>query len=155
MYKNLFFTFVLLATLVQSIFANSLPVKNQDVSPQQLEKQNTEIIKLAAIEESKNLPQVIDKYTTIISIEAIDATLIYTFEINTGAKSDQAVIKEDHSRMKKAITQGVCRSSKRFMDAQITKIYIYKSAISKKKLFQFNINQADCFKLFGHSYGDN
>ena len=138
----------------QIVYANNLPIKNQDVSPQQLQKQNIQITKLAAAAESKNLPQTIDKYTTIISIKAVDTTLIYTFEINSGSKSDEAIIKEDHSRMKQAVTQGVCRSSKRFMDAQITKRYLYKSAISKNKLFQFDIKQADCIKIFGPRYGD-
>jgi len=149
----------LIATILmlfgQIICANNLPIKNQDVSPQQLQKQNKQIAKLAAAAESKNLPQVIDKYTTIISIKAVDTTLIYTFEINTGSKSDEAIIKEDHSRMKQAITRGICRSSKRFMDAQITKRYLYISAISKKKLFQFDIKQADCIEIFGLDYLDN
>jgi len=152
MYKKISYSSILLIILVQSICANDLPVRNQDVSPQQLQKQNKEIVQLAAIEESKSLPQQIDKYTTITNIEAIDATLLYTFEINSGSKSDEAIIKEDHSRMKKAILTGVCRSSKRFMDAQITKIYLYKSAISKKKLFQFKINQAECIKIYGINY---
>ncbi len=155
MYKKLFFISILLTTLIQSIFANNLPIKNQDVSPQQLQKQNKEITKLAAQAESKNLPQVVNKYTTIVSIEAVDTTMIYTFEINTGVKSDETIINEDHSKMKRIITEGICKSSKRFMDAQITKTYIYKSAISKKKLFQFDVNQAVCYKMYGPRYGDN
>ena len=136
--------------LSQSIVAKDVEVKQQDVSPQQLQKQNKQIAKLAAEAESKNLPQKVDKYTTIVSIEAKDTSMIYTFEINTGVKSDEAIIKEDHSRMEKAITNGICRSSKRFMDAQITKIYRYRSAISKKRLFEFKVNQVVCYKLYGN-----
>ncbi|MCK5110506.1 MAG: hypothetical protein KAQ94_03220 [Arcobacteraceae bacterium] len=141
--------------MIQSTLANNLPIRNQDVSPQQLQKQNKEIVKLAAQAESKDLPQVVNKYTTIVSIEAVDATMVYTFEINTGSKSDEAIINEDHSKMERIVTEGICTSSKRFMDAQITKTYIYKSAISKKKLFQFDVNQAICFKIYGPRYGDN
>ncbi len=143
---------VMMITFGQYAFANKLPVKNQDVSPQQLQKQNIQVTQLAVDAESKNLPQVIDKYTKIISIKAVDATMIYTFEINTGSKSDNAVIKEDHTRMKKAITQGICKSSRRFMNAQITKIYIYTSAISKKELFRFNIKESDCIDIYGLDY---
>ncbi len=143
---------VMMITFGQYAFANKLPVKNQDVSPQQLQKQNIQVTQLAVDAESKNLPQVIDKYTKIISIKAVDATMIYTFEINTGSKSDNAVIKEDHTRMKKAITQGICKSSRRFMNAQITKIYIYTSAISKKELFRFNIKESDCIEIYGLDY---
>jgi hypothetical protein len=147
--------FILLVLCTNLILANDLPIKNQDVSPEQLKKQNKDIVILAAKAESKNLPQVINKYTTIVSIEAVDTTMVYTFEINTGAKSDEAIMSEDHSKMKKMITEGICISSKRFMDAQITKTYIYKSSISKKKLFQFSVNQADCYAIYGPRYGDN
>jgi len=130
-------------------FANDLPVKKQDVSPQQLQKQNKQIIKLVVKELSKDLPKTIDKYTMFTNISAKNSNLIYIFEINTGAKSDEAVRKEDRSRMREAVSYGVCKSSKRFMDAQITIIYNYISAKSKANLFNFKINQALCYKLEG------
>lgn len=151
MFKKLFLAFTIAIFSNQSILADSqLPIKNQDVSPEQLESQNKEISKLVAEELSKNLPQEVDKYTKLTKVDSKEANIIYTFEINTGAKSDKAVQKEDHSRMKEAVTRGVCKSSKRFMDAQITIKYIYLSSKSKTKLFQFDINQAICFKLFGN-----
>ena len=136
-------------TFCQSILAKDLPVKNQDVSPQQLQKQNKEIAMLVAEQLSKDLPKDIDKFTKFTSIKANGTKLIYTFEINTGSKSDNAVMKEDRGRMREAVISGVCRSSKRFMDAQITIIYLYKSAKTKNKLFQFNIDQKACYKLYG------
>ncbi len=151
MFKNLFLTFIIGLLSTQSILANSpLPIKNQDVSPEQLKSQNKEISKLVAEELSKNLPQEIDKYTKLTKVDSEEANIIYTFEINTGAKSDMAVQKEDHLRMKEAVTRGVCQSSKRFMDAKITIRYIYLSSKSKSNLFQFDINQAICFKLSGN-----
>jgi hypothetical protein len=138
---------LLLLIFIQILLSNDLPIKNQDVSPAQLQKQNKQIVQLVAKEESKNLPQKVDKYTTITSIQGFNSTLIYTFEINSGSKSDEAIIKEDHSKMEKAIINGVCRSSKRFMEAQVTKIYLYKSAITKKELFRFVINQSKCNKF--------
>jgi ABC-type sugar transport system substrate-binding protein len=133
---------------VMSLFGvDNLPIKQQDVSPQQLQKQNRQIVKLAAQELSKQLPQKVDKYTTIIDIKSKDTSLVYVFEINAGAKSDEAIKKEDHSRMQQAITKGVCRSSKRFMDAKITIVYQYISAISKKNLFSFKIDQNICGKI--------
>jgi hypothetical protein len=131
------------------LFAQSLPVKNQDVSPQQLQKQNTEIAKLVATELSKDLPKIVDKFTKFTKIEAIDANLIYTFEINAGAKSDESIIKNDKKRMEKGVTSGICKSSKRFMDALITITYIYRSAATGSKLFQFDIDQQKCYKLYG------
>ena len=128
------------------VLAGEMPIKNQDVSPQQLQKQNKKIVQLVAQEILKQLPQKIDKYTTMTNIIAQDTTLIYVHEINTGVKSDEAIIKEDHSRMQRAITNGVCKTSQRFLEAKITLIYQYISAISKKELFKFTIKQSDCLK---------
>jgi len=106
--------------------------------------QNQKIAKLAAEEMNKTLPQTIDKYTTLVQIAAKGTVLEYLFEINTGAKSDETVQKEDHARMEKAITEGVCHSSKRFLDAKINITYIYRSAVSKAELFRFDISQEKC-----------
>ena len=141
-------TSILVLALSQAMLANNPKVKNQDVSPQQLQKQNKEITKLVVAQLSKGLPKDIDKYTQFVNIEAIGATLVYTFEINTGAKNDKAVRLEDRTRMKEAVTSGICRSSKRFMDAKITITYLYRSAKSKAKLFQFDIKQENCFNLY-------
>jgi hypothetical protein len=124
-----------------------LSIKNQDVSPAQLEKQNKQIVQLAATEISKQLPQKIDRYTTITQVLAQDTNLIYVHEIKVDAKSDDAIIKEDHSRMQKAIIKGVCRTSQRFLEAKINLTYRYISAVTKRKLFEFNINEQTCLDL--------
>jgi hypothetical protein len=49
--------------------------------------------------------------------------------------------------MQKAVTKGVCQSSKRFLDANISLAYEYKSAISKKELFTFFIDKQKCKEL--------
>ena len=136
--------FMLISSLVS--FAK-LSIKNQDVSPAQLEKQNKQIVQLAATEISKQLPQKIDRYTTITQVLAQDTNLIYVHEIRVDAKSDDAIIKEDHSRMQKAITKGVCRTSQRFLEAKINLTYRYISAVTKRKLFEFNINEQTCLDL--------
>jgi hypothetical protein len=109
-----------------------------------MQKQNRSIVKLASEELNKELPKKIDKYTTLMKIEGKGETLLYTFEINTGSKSDEAVRKEDRTRMQRAVTNGVCKSSKRFLDAYINIEYVYMSAKSKKELFRFDIKRADC-----------
>ncbi len=106
--------------------------------------QNLEVLKMAVEELSKGTPQKIDKYTTLVDVTSKDLTLIYIYEIKTGGKSDEAVRKEDHERMRNAVTNGVCRSSKRFLESGISLSYLYNSAVSKEKLFQFNISQKDC-----------
>jgi hypothetical protein len=106
--------------------------------------QNQNVIKMAASNMSKQLPQKVDDYTQLVKIEAKEQTLVYIFEINTGAKSDEAIIKEDKSRMKRAVTTGICNSSKRFLQSGIDISYVYISGISKRLLFQFDVNKKDC-----------
>ena len=129
-------------TCVTSISAEGL--QSQEMPVNEMQKQNRQIVKLASEEITKTLPQKVDTYTTLQRVEGEGNKLTYVFEINTGAKSDEAVIKEDRSRMKKAVTSGICHSSKRFLDAQIDITYLYTSAASKVKLFQFDVSQKDC-----------
>ena len=72
--------------------------------------------------------------------------MLYTFEINATNKSDDEIMKEDKSRMKKAVTMGICNSSKKFLENGINISYIYASAKSKKELFRFDVTQKDCVK---------
>ena len=149
--------FILLLTLSMQTLSGSatsaealtdlpdLPMRS-DSNVQDLKVQNRKIAALAAEELSKTLPQTIDKYTELVDIKNDDLTLMYVFEINTGSKSDEMVQKEDHARMQSAVTYGVCRSSQRFLEAQINISYLYQSAKSKAKLFQFDISQADCIE---------
>lgn len=131
---------MLLSVLVlnSTLFADDMAEK--------IQTQNQEIVKLAAKEISSQLPQKIDDYTQLVKIEAKDESLLYTYEINTGAKSDEMVIKEDKSRMKKAVTMGICSSSDRFLQSGIDIAYIYASAKSKKELFRFDVSKKDCIK---------
>lgn len=132
----------IITTLSQSVFAEG--IKQQDLPVAEMQKQKREIVKLSSEEISSTLPQTVDKYTVLTKVEGIDSTIVYTFEINTGAKSDEAVKKEDRTRMQQAVTKGICQSSKRFIEAQINISYIYIGAKSKAELFRFDVTQADC-----------
>jgi hypothetical protein len=125
--------------LCNTLFADDMAAK--------IKKQNIQIVQMAAKEISNQLPQKIDNYTELVKIEGKDESLLYTFEINTGSKSDEAVIKEDRSRMQKAVTHGICNSSARFLQSGIDISYIYKSAKSKKELFRFDVSKKDCANL--------
>jgi len=131
-----------LAGLMTSIQAEEMQAS--ELPTNEMIKQNEEIVKLASEEITKTLPQKVDKYTTLLRVEGRDTTLVYVFEINTGAKSDETVRSEDRTRMQKAVTSGICRSSKRFLDSEINISYLYRSAASKEKLFQFNVSKNDC-----------
>ena len=143
--NKLFLTLGALVVMTQLGFSTA--VQQQELPTEQLKKQNKELVKLAATEINKTLPQTIDKYTTLTKVEGKETTILYTYEINTGSKSDETVQKEDQTRMKEAVTYGICQSSKRFLDAQINISYLYISAKSKVALFRFDVSQADCMNI--------
>nr|WP_321265946.1 hypothetical protein [uncultured Sulfurimonas sp.] len=136
--------FLILASLSFALFAADIPTKTGVFPQKEMKSQNKEIAKLVAQEIQSTLPQVVDKYTTLTSVTNKGTTLVYTFEINTGVKSDEAIKKEDRTRMKEAVTEGICQSSEKFLKAGINTSYIYVSAKTKAHLFQFDVSQKDC-----------
>ena len=123
-------------------------IKEGKVYPiDKMREQIRQIIKMTVNEVSKGLPQKVDKYTEITKIRDENLTLIYTFEINTGAKSDESVKKEGKARMEKPVSKGICQSAKRFLDAGVTLSYEYLSKSSQKKLFAFTLNKQKCKEL--------
>jgi hypothetical protein len=129
--------------LTQALFA----IEEKEYPLDKLREQNRKIIKMVVEEILKDLPQEVDRYTKMTKVRDDNLTLIYTFEINTGAKSDDTVRKDDKPRMQKAISRGICQSAKRFLNAGITLSYEYMSASSKKELFTFTMTQQKCKEL--------
>jgi len=144
--KNILLTIFILASSYQLSFSKDLQMRTDKFPDKEMKSQKKEIVKLVSKEISNTLPQTIDKYTTLVSVNSVNTTLLYTFEINTGAKSDETIKNEDRTRMKKAVTTGICQSSSKFLEAGINTSYIYINAISKAHLFQFDITQKDCIK---------
>jgi hypothetical protein len=142
--NKLLLSTITLLLLGQSIYATDVIKEGQEYPIEKIREQNKQIIKMVVEEISKTLPQKVDQYTAMTKVRDENLTLIYTFEINTGAKSDEAVQKEDKDRMKKAVTKGVCQSSKRFIEAGVSLKYEYLSATSKKELFTFQMNEHIC-----------
>lgn len=99
--------------LSSPIYATDVIKDGQEYPVEKLREQNKQIIQMVVEEISKTLPQKVDKYTDMTNIRDENLTLIYTFEINTGSKSDEVVKKEDKPRMEKAITKGfLCPQNK-------------------------------------------
>ncbi|MBU0721011.1 hypothetical protein KJ877_06675 [bacterium] len=142
--KNLFLFFSILLLFNGPVNADDVRARVDTFPEKEMLSQNSEIVKLVVAEISKDLPLSIDNYTTFTHISADKLTLLYTFEINTGAKDDATVKKEDRTRMKKAVFAGVCQSSRKFLEAGINTSYIYINANTKAHLFEFNITQKDC-----------
>ncbi len=128
---------ILFLALLSVIGSNSADLKDK------IKLQNQNVLKKAVEGLSKELPKKVDNYTKIVSIKAKDESLIYTFEIDA-PNSDEEIRNKDRTRMQKAVTQGVCKSSKRFLESDINISYIYISAKSKEKLFRFDIDKSKC-----------
>jgi len=116
---------------------------NASVIPDKVKLQNQNVVNMAAKSLSDELPKKVDKFTSLIKIDPRGEVLIYTFEINS-TKSDDELIKKDKTKMKKRITSGVCSSSKRFLQSDISIKYIYQSKKSKKEIFNVDINKSVC-----------
>jgi len=138
---------LLLLALSISLLSSEIKTKTGDFPAKEMKKQNIEVAKLTAAALSKDLPHTIDKYTTLTKIISEKSTLVWTFEINTGAKSDDSIRNEDHSRMKRAVTEGICQSSSKFLTAGVNTTYIYISAKTKAELFRFEVSQKDCLGI--------
>lgn len=140
--KKSLLTIIALSSLV---FSADIPVRTGQLpKKEQMISQKVELAKMVADEASKKLPQVIDNYTTLATVKSKDSMVIYTFEINTGSKSDETIRKEDRSRMKEAVTTGVCKASYKLLLGGIDTTYLYVSAKTKAKLFEFIITKEDC-----------
>jgi len=145
MQKLLLFLTLLVLTL--STYATDIVRDGQEYPIEKIKEQNRQIIRMVVEEISKTLPQKIDNFTSMTNITDENLTLIYTFEINTEAKSDESIQKKDKPRMEKAISKGICQFSKRFLDAGIILNYTYLNASTKKELFTFSMNQKKCKEL--------
>jgi len=139
--------FLIFSLISSNIFSSEMPLQSRELANKEMKSQNKHIVKLACAEMSKSLPKTIDKYTKLTTIQANEVTIEYIFEIDTGPKSDEAIKRDDHTRMREAVTIGTCKSSKRFLDADISLSYIYKNIKTKTELFRFDINKESCFKL--------
>lgn len=148
MLKSLFIVLLSISFAYASTQTTSnTPTRTGDFPVSQMKEQKEDIVKLVAAEISQTLPQIVDKYTALTTVIAKGNTLVYTFEIHTGIKSDEEVKKQDRTRMKKAVTIGVCQSSRKFLEAGINTSYLYKSAKTKAILFHFDVSWKDCTGL--------
>ncbi len=128
--------FIILCLLPLTIYANNIEEK--------IKQQNINVVKAAAQGLSEKLPQQVDKYTSLIKIQANGAKLVYIYEINDPQKSDQEIAKIGKKKMETPVKRGICNSSKRFLESGIDISYVDTSARSKKELFHFDVSKKDC-----------
>ncbi len=124
------------------LLAVTLFASNDDMA-EKIKLQNQNVVKAAVEALSKELPKRVDPYTQLVGIEADGERLIYTFEVNAGPRSDEELKKRKESRTR-VVTDGVCRTSDRFLKSGIVIVYRYVSAATKKPLFDVVVTKKEC-----------
>ncbi len=114
-----------------------------DLSVDKLRAQNRIVVQKAAEGIGETLPQKVDPFTKLIAIDANGTRLIYTFEVNTGAKSD-ATLRKEGARIAPRILEGICRSADRFMQADISLTYRYISSASRAEVLRVDADKSKC-----------
>jgi len=116
-----------------------------DLSADKMRAQNLNVVKKAVEGMRETLPQKVDEYTQLVAIDGNGTRLIYTFEVNTGAKSDETMRKEG-AKMAPRILEGICRSAERFMDADISLTYRYISSATRTEVLRVDADKSKCPK---------
>jgi len=121
----------------------------KELSVDRMRAQNLNIVQKAVEGIREHLPQKVDSYTTLVDVEGEGTTLIYVFRVANGAKSD-ATLKEEGVRMASRIEQGICLSSKRFLQADIALRYRYLSSATGEEILRVDTNRSRCEKIEGN-----
>jgi len=114
-----------------------------DLSIDKMREQNLIVVKKAAEGIRQSLPQKVDDFTKLIAIDSNGTRLTYTFEVNTGAKSDETMRKEG-MKMAPRILKGICHSAERFMEADILLTYRYVSSATRNEVLRVDADKSKC-----------
>jgi hypothetical protein len=118
-----------------------------ELSIDKLREQNLHVVKKAVEGIGEHLPQKVDEYTQIVAIESNGTKLIYTFEVQSGPQSDETM-KQKGQKMAPRIKEGICFSSKRFLQADITLRYRYLSSATQKEILRVDVDKEQCQKIW-------
>ncbi len=114
-----------------------------DLSVDKMREQNQIVVQKAVEGLRETLPQKVDAFTRLIAVDANGTRLIYTFEVNTGAKSD-ATLRKEGAKMAPRILAGICHSADRFMQADISLTYRYISSASRAEVLRIDADKSKC-----------
>ncbi len=148
----LFFSTLLLSTSILNANTTVKPFQrtiqvNGDLNIDKMRAQNLNVVKKAVEGISETLPQKVDTYTQMVSIDSNGTELIYTFEVDAGPKSDEALKKDGQTRMAPAIRKGICTDSKRFLQSDITITYRYLNKATQNEILKVTMNKIQCHKF--------
>jgi len=111
---------------------------------EKIKEQNLNVVKKAVEGIGENLPEKVDKYTTLVGIDSNGTQLIYIFEVDGGMRSDEALREDGKKRMAPVVKDGICNSSKRFLQSDIDIQYRYLSKVTKNEILRVDVSLEDC-----------
>ena len=114
-----------------------------ELSIDKLREQNLNVVQKAVEGIGEHLPQKVDAYTNLVAIDSNGTKLIYIFEVQSGPQSDEAM-KQKGQKMTPRIKKGICLSSKRFLQADISIKYRYVSSATKNEVLAVDVNKSQC-----------
>jgi len=136
------FTAVYASMLPTNTFKPKLQI-GTELGIDKLREQNLNIVQKAVEGIRETLPQRVDDYTQIIAIDSNGTELIYTFEVQSGPQTDEAM-KAKGKRMIPRIQRGICTSSKRFLQVDISIRYRYISSATKNEILLVDVDKSNC-----------
>lgn len=114
-----------------------------ELSPDKLKEQNLNVVQKAVEGIRETLPQKVDDFTNIVAIDSNGTKLIYTFEVQSGPQSDEAM-RQKGEKMAPRIKEGICMTSKRFLQADISIKYRYISSATQKEILSVDVDKYQC-----------
>ena len=117
-----------------------------DFEIDKMKMQNLNIVKKAVEGINKTLPQRVDRLTQLIRLDSNGTKLIYTFEVDIKDKNISRVREDAKQNIAPRIKRGICKDSKRFLQAGIDIRYRYISRKSKKELLIVDVDEKSCKK---------
>ena len=152
MVKEAIASLVVFSAMQTLLFAHEAPLtpfkpKLQtagDISVEKIREQNLNVVKKAVEGIGETLPQKVDRYTTLTGIDSNGTQLIYIFEVDGGIRSDEALREDGKKRMAPVVKEGICKSSKRFLQSDIDIRYRYLSKATKHEILRVDVSKEDC-----------
>ena len=114
-----------------------------DLTIDKLREQNLIVVQKAVEGIRETLPQKVDKFTQFIAIDSNSTRLIYTFAVDAGPKTDEA-LRAKGKKMAQRIFKGMCGSADRFIQADISLTYRYVNKATQTEILRVDADKKLC-----------
>ncbi len=114
-----------------------------DLTIDKLRQQNLTVVKKAVEGIRLTLPQKVDQFTQFVAIDSNGTRLIYTFAVDAGPKTDEA-LRAKGKKMAPRVLKGMCGSADRFIQADIALTYRYVNKATQTEILRVDADKKLC-----------